>query len=124
MVTRSDADMYAAGIWRLMASLGMVEAPRLGATPPADAPLCLVGDGDLDVPAVIAPFDGLCEILVGPLDPVAGGQVVAVVTNPITGERTEVTSAGAGIVVLARRGARVTKGDNLVVLAQHETDVA
>ena len=73
---------------------------------------------------MVAPFDGMCETLVGPLDRVAAGQIVAIVTDPVTGERAEVASNGDGIVVLARRGARVARDDNLVVLAQPEAGVA
>ena len=118
-----EADAYCAGIRRLMAGLGMLSlAP--GDEPDARAPLRLVGEGDLDVPAMIAPFDGMCETLVGPLDRVVAGQVVAIVVDPITGQRAEVASNGDGVVVLARRGARVIRDDNLVVLAQPEASVA
>jgi predicted deacylase len=119
-VSRPQAAMYAAGVRRVMASLGMLTVDARDAVPPAFAPLRLVGEGDLDVPATVAPFDGLCETLVEPLDQLVDGQVVAVVTDPLTGERAEVRSLGRGVVVLARRGARVAKGDNLVVLAQPE----
>ena len=122
-VTRPEAAMYAAGVRRVMASLGMLELDPADA-PPDEPPLRLVGEGDLDVPATVAPFDGLCETLVGPLDRVTTGQVVAIVTDPLTGERAEVPSLGEGLVVLARRGARVARDDNLVVLAQPETGIA
>jgi predicted deacylase len=119
-LSRFETDAYAAGVRRVMASLGML------ALPPADRadtarPLRLVGEGDLDVPAMVAPFEGLCETLVSPLDQVRTGQVVAILTDPTTRERAEVRSNGDGVVVLARRGARVASGDNLVVLAQPET---
>ncbi len=123
-VTRSEAAMYVSGVRRLLASLGMLELDPADRLPPDHAPLRLVGEGDLDVPATVAPFDGLCETLVGPLDVVTRGQVVAIVTEPLTGERAEVRSLGDGIVVLARRGARVARDDNLVVLAQPEAGVA
>ena len=122
-VTRPEAAMYAAGVRRVMASLGMLELDPEDA-PPDEPPQRLVGEGDLDVPATVAPFDGLCETLVGPLDRVIAGQVVAIVTDPLTGERAEVPSLGDGLVVLARRGARVAKDDNLVVLAQPESGIA
>jgi predicted deacylase len=123
-VSRPQAAMYASGVRRVMASLGMLTLDASDAVAPGFAPLRLVGEGDLDVPATVAPFDGLCETLVGPLDQVADGQVVAIVTDPLTGERAEVRSLGRGVVVLARRGARVAKGDNLVVLAQPEIGLA
>jgi predicted deacylase len=123
-LSRPEAAMYAAGVRRVMASLGMLELEPADIVPADHAPLRLVGNGDLDVPATVAPFDGLCEMLVGTLDIVAGGQVVAIVTDPITGDRAEVRSEGDGVVVLARRGARVARDDNLVVLAQPETSVA
>ena len=116
--------MYAAGIRRVMASLGMLDLATVDVAPADSAPLRLVGEGDLDVPATVAPFDGLCETLVGPLDTVLEGQVVAIVTDPLTGERAEVRSLGDGVVVLARRGARVARDDNLVVLAQVEARIA
>jgi len=122
-VTRPEAAMYAAGVRRVMASLGMLELDPVDA-PPDEPPQRLVGEGDLDVPATVAPFDGLCETLVGPLDRVSAGQVVAIVTDPLTGERAEVPSLGDGLVVLARRGARVARDDNLVVLAQPESGIA
>jgi predicted deacylase len=123
-VSRPEAAMYAAGVRRVMASLGMLEIDPADVVAPDHAPLRLVGEGDLDVPAMIAPFGGLCETLVGPLDVVADTEVVAIVTDPISGERCEVRSQGDGVVVLARRGARVARDDNLVVLAQHEAGVA
>ena len=49
---------------------------------------------------------------------------MAIVTDPLTGERAEVPSLGDGLVVLARRGARVARDDNLVVLAQPEAGIA
>jgi predicted deacylase len=102
----------------------MLELDPVDVAPADHAPLRLVGNGDLDVPATVAPFDGLCEMLVGPLDVVAADQVVAIVTDPLSGERAEVRSQGGGVVVLARRGARVARDDNLAVLAQPETGVA
>ncbi len=117
-VTPDAVDVYVAGIRRLMTHLGMLDEP--GVAPPERPPLRLVGEGNLDVPAMVAPFDGICQTLVGPLDEVAQGQVVAVVTDPITGERAEVAAIGSGVVVLARRGARVSRDENLVVLAQHD----
>jgi len=101
-----------------MLALASADAPH------ENAPLRLVGEGDLDVPAMVAPFDGLCETLVGPLDRVRGSDVVAIVTDPMTSARAEVRSNGDGVVVLARRGARVARGDNLVVLAQPEAATA
>lgn len=109
---------YVDGVRRLLGLLGMIEPD---AVPAARATaLHLVGEGNLDIPAVTAPFDGVCETAVRPLDVVERGQVVAVVTDPLTGRRVDVASDGGGIVVLARRGARVAAGDNLVVLAQPE----
>ena len=122
-ITRSEADVYAAGIRRVMASLGMLPLAPADA-PDAREPLRLVGEGDMDVPAIVAPFDGLCEMLVWPLDGVVTGQVVAIVVDPVTGQRAKVASTGDGVVVLARRGARVVRDDNLVVLAQTEASVA
>ncbi len=81
-LSRSEADAYAAGVRRVMASLGMLALAPADA-PSTDPPLRLVGEGDLDVPAMVAPFDGLCETLVGPLDRVRTGEVVAIVTDPI-----------------------------------------
>jgi predicted deacylase len=122
-LSRSEADMYAAGVRRVMASLGMLALASADA-PHENAPLRLVGEGDLDVPAMVAPFDGLCETLVGALDRVRASDVVAIVTDPMTSARAEVRSNGDGVVVLARRGARVARGDNLVVLAQPEAATA
>ncbi len=121
-VTPSAVQAYVGGVRRVMISLGMLEPDQ--ATPAGDPPLRLVGEGNLDVPAVTAPIDGICETLVQPLDAVVRGQVVAIVSDPLTGERIPVTSDGAGIVVLARRGARVVRDDNLVVLAQRDDGVA
>ena len=116
MISAAAVDVYVAGVRRVMAWLGMV--PATGVPGPSSPPRQLVGNGDLDVPAVVAPFDGICETLVGPLDTVVAGQVVAILRDPLTGERIEVAAQGDGVVVLARRGARVNRDDNLVVLAQ------
>jgi N2-acetyl-L-2,4-diaminobutanoate deacetylase len=117
-LNRPEAAAYEAGVRRVMASLGMIDHAPHDALGSDWRPLRLVGEGDLDVPAIVAPFDGLCEMLVGPLDRVAEGQPVAIVTDPPSGERAEVRSAASGVVVLARRGARVARDENLVVLAQ------
>lgn len=115
-VTAGAAQVYVDGVIRLLGSLDMIDPARVpGGTA---VPQRLIGNGDLDVPAVTAPFAGVAETLVGPLDAVDAGQVVAVVTDPLTGRRASVTADGPGIVVLSRRGARVAAGDNLVVLAQ------
>ena len=116
-VTGAHADLYVAGIRRILVSLGMLEQ---GEAVPGPAARRLVGEGNMDVPAMVAPIDGVCEMFVGPLDEVAVGQVVAVLTDPLTGVRHEVTAPAAGVVVMARRGARVARSDNLVVLAEDE----
>lgn len=113
-VTADHADAYVAGVRRVLVAMGMLAVDEAPAAGPVRR---LVGEGDLDVPAMTAPIDGVCEMLVGPLDDVVAGQVVAVVTDPLTGQRVEVAASGPGVVVLSRRGARVTRGDNLVVLA-------
>ena len=114
-VTAAHAEMYVAGVRRVLASMAMLDAVL---PPPAAPPRRLVGEGNLDVPAMVAPFDGLCELFVGPLDEVAVGSHVATVVDPLSGERAEVRSPTSGVVVLARRGARVARSENLVVLAE------
>jgi predicted deacylase len=114
-LTATDVNAYVAGVRRVLASLGMLTNR---AEPPSEPPIRLAGEGNLDVPALIAPFDGVCETYVAPLDAVTPGQLVAAVTDPATGIREEVRSPSAGVVVLARRGARVTRSENLVVLAE------
>lgn len=114
-VTAAHVEAYVAGVRRILVSLGMLD-PREAS--PAELPRRLAGEGDLDLPAMVAPFDGVCETFVQPLDTVSSGQVVAVVTDPLSSARAEVISPTSGVVVLARRGARVTRSDNLVVLAE------
>ena len=116
-VTAVHAAMYVAGIRRVLVSMGMLDARE---ATPGPAPRRLVGEGNMDVPAMVAPIDGLCEMFVGPLDEIGVGQVVALVTDPLTGRGHDVTSLAAGVVVMARRGARVARSDNLVVLAEDE----
>ena len=67
---------------------------------------------------MVAPFDGMCETLVGPLDGVVGGPGRGDRHRPVTGERAEVASNGdwRGRPRPARGAGR--RGDNLVVLAQ------
>jgi predicted deacylase len=114
-LTAAHVTAYVDGVVRVLSSLGMLtNAPDQGTEPP----LRLHGEGNLDVPAMIAPFDGVCETHVAPLDAVTPGQLVAVVTDPASGIRAEVRSPSPGVVVLARRGARVTRSENLVVLAE------
>jgi predicted deacylase len=133
-VTPAHADAYVAGMLRLLASVGVIEAAVAGAVAPgasaeasgpaaaapraADPPRRLVGEGNLDVPAMVAPFDGVCEVFVRPLDTVAAGQLVATVVDPLSGESVDVRAMASGVVVLARRGARVARAENLVVLAE------
>ena len=114
-VTAAHADMYVAGVRRVLASMDMLDPV---VPPPAAPPRRLVGEGNLDAPAMVAPFDGLCELFVGPLDEVAVGSHVATVVDPLSGHRAEVRSPASGVVVLARRGARVARSENLVVLAE------
>jgi predicted deacylase len=114
-LTVAHVDAYVAGIKRVLASLDMLTNPG---EPPSEPPIRLAGEGNLDVPAMIAPFDGVCETYVTPLEAVSPDQVVAAVTDPASGIREEVRSPSAGVVVLARRGARVARSENLVVLAE------
>ena len=116
-VTAPHADAYVGGMLRVLASLGGIAADATG-PPPRDPPRRLAGEGNLDVPAMVAPFDGVCETFVRPLDSVTSGQRVATVVDPLTGESADVRSMSSGVVVLARRGARVARAENLVVLAE------
>jgi predicted deacylase len=115
-VTAGHVDAYVAGMRRLLASIGVL-ADADAPPPPAESPRRLVGEGNLDVPAMTAPFDGVCEVFVRPLASVVAGQVAASVVDPLTGQSAEIRSAAAGVVVLARCGARVARSENLVVLA-------
>jgi predicted deacylase len=120
-LTEAHVEAYVTGIRRILTSFGMLDddGSDVAALPPP--PRRLVGEGNLDVPAMVAPFDGVCEMYVGPLDTVVPGQHVATVTDPATGVRGDVLSAVGGTVVLARRGARVGRMENLVVLAESDT---
>lgn len=118
-ITPEHVDAYVAGVRRILVSLGALDARE---STPGAPPVRLAGGGDLDQPAMVAPFDGVCQTAVRPLDVVTAGQVVAVVTDPLSGTRAEVTASAAGVVVLARRGARVARSENLVVLAAHDED--
>jgi predicted deacylase len=120
-VTAAHAEMYVAGMLRVLASLGSIDG---GAPAPERAPIRLAGEGNLDLPAMTAPFDGVCEVFVGPLDRVEGGQLVATVVDPFSNERAEVRSPASGVVVLARRGARVARSENLVVLAEPDEEAS
>jgi predicted deacylase len=115
-VTAAHVDAYVAGMLRVLASMGVIAA-GVAPPPPTQPARRLVGEGDLDVPAMTAPFDGVCEVFVRPLDAVTAGQIVATVVDPVTGESAEIRAGASGVVVLARRGARVARSDNLVVLA-------
>lgn len=116
-VTAAHAAMYVAGIRRILVSFGMLDAHEAALAGPTRR---LVGEGNMDVPAMVAPIDGVGETFVEPLDTITRGQVLALVTDPLTGERAEVISPTAGVAVLVRRGARVARSDNLVVLAEDE----
>jgi predicted deacylase len=115
-VTAAHADAYVAGMQRVLASMGVITTAAESAPP--DPPRRLAGEGNLDVPAMVAPFDGVCEVFVAPLDSVDAGQVVATVVDPLSGVSADVRAMSSGVVVLARRGARVARGENLVVLAE------
>jgi predicted deacylase len=117
-VTAAHVEAYVAGMRRVLASMGMVAA---GDVPPVE-PQRLAGEGNLDLPAMTAPFDGVCEVFVAPLDEVVAGQIVATVIDPLSGVTADVAASAPGVVVLARRAARVARSENLVVLA--EPDVA
>jgi predicted deacylase len=116
-VTEAHADAYVAGMMRVLASLGVIGAQSTERAA-ADPPRRLTGEGNLDVPAMVAPFDGVCQVFVRPMDTVAAGQLVATVADPLSGESADVHAMTSGVVVLARRGARVALGENLVVLAE------
>ena len=116
-VTAAHVEAYVAGMLRVLASLDVIDAGDAPAAP-ADPPRRLVGEGNLDVPVMTAPFDGVCEVFVAPLDSVVAGQLVATVVDPLTGTIEEIRAAAPGVVVLARRGARVARSENLVVLAE------
>ncbi len=130
-LTPAHVDAYVAGMLRVLGAAGSLAGTEPGEDADLAAgrttgpgPLRVAGEGDLDQPAMVAPFDGVCQMAVTVLDRVTAGQVVAAVTDPFTGVRAEVTATAPGVVMLARRGARVARGDNLVVLARPDEDRA
>ena len=111
-VTVPEAEMYIAGVRRVMGFMGMIDEPQI-----SNDPIRLVGGGDLDKPSLTSPIDGVCEVFVRVLDEVRPGQLLATVIDPLTGQEAEVRSEVEAVVVLARRAARIAAGDMLISFA-------
>jgi predicted deacylase len=114
-VTVAEAEMYVAGVRRVMGTMGMMDEPPID-----NDPIRLVGGGDLDKPSLTSPIDGVCQVFVRVLDDVRPGQLLATVVDPLSGATAEVRSEVEAVVVLARRAARISAGDMLISFADRD----
>ena len=118
-VRRRDLAAYRTGVRRVLAHLGLLPAPL---RPPPAPRLRLRSAGNIDE-AIPASHAGLLVPRVKPLDRVAAGQPLADILDPHSATPLEtIRSPHAGVVVLARRTARITPGEGTFLLAHPDQD--
>lgn len=106
--------LYEAGVLRVMAHLGMIDAAPPA---PATAPRTVRGSGDLDA-AVMAPASGLCTCRIGLLDRIEADTPCFDIADLDGRLLTRVRAGVDGIAMFLRRGRWVTRGDLLMAIAR------
>jgi predicted deacylase len=110
---------YRQGVRRVLAHCGLLPRPSL---PPAPPPIVrLRSTGDLDT-WLTASAPGLLLERVNLLDTVRAGDILGTLIDPSDGSELErFEAAFDGVVVMARRTARVQPGDGVYMLAQPDS---
>ncbi len=112
----SDLLAYRQGVARILAHLDMQPC----VTPPAPPPrMRLRSDGNVDLALAVSRAGILLE-RVGVLDRVRTGDVLGTVVDDLGTLLEELRAPSDGIVVMARRTARVRPGDGAYLLAHEE----
>jgi len=107
---------YRQGVRRVLAHVGCL--PSM--TPPPEPQLVLRGTGDLDTRLHVTE-PGLLLEAAGLLDHIHAGQVLGRVIDPWDGRERQVLRAPHdGVVVMARRTARVQRGDGAYMIATRQ----
>ncbi len=118
--TRSeDIECFITGVLNVMKHLGMID----GKLNPLPVTHHLLGDGNLDS-VISAPIAGRFQTLVNLLDEVKKGDRIGKIQDPFGQIIAEITADQDGVVIMIRRLHRVNKGDGLLHLTNHYTDVA
>lgn len=108
---------FEAGVLRVMAHLGMLEAAA--PAPSVPAPLAVWGSGDLDA-AIMAPVSGLCRCRVALLDRIETGTTCFEISDLDGSLLARVAAEAPGIAMFLRRSRWVCKGDLLMASARAE----
>lgn len=109
---------YDAGVRRVMAHLGMLDADPPA---PAEAPRAVWGSGDLDA-AIMAPVSGLCTCRVGLLDRIEAGTPCFDIADLDGNILARVKAEAEGIAMFLRRSRWVNRGDLLMATARADDD--
>jgi len=113
----ADLDVYADGVLRVMAHLGMLDPGDAGLGPAPAPPLRILGDGgDVDA-GVAAPADGWCVQRARAGQVVAAGDPIAELLGDDGAVRAILRADRRGLVAMLRHRARVAAGEILYVLA-------
>ena len=110
-VRGGDLDACVAGLLRVLARLGMVDAAAAGVASVPPPPLTLAGDdGDVDA-GIVSPVDGWCVVRREAGEPVAAGEVVAELLEQDGSVHCEVRAPRDGTVAMVRHRAAIAAGE-------------
>ncbi len=114
-VRPGDLTAYREGVARTLAHLEMLAS----ANPSPPPGLRLRSDGNVDL-ALSASCSGILLEQVGILDRVRGGDILGIVVDDLGNPLEALRAPSNGIIIMARRTARVRAGDGVYLLAQQE----
>lgn len=112
-----SVDAYAEGVLRVMQHLGMI--PQM--LPAVQAPLCLVGAGNLDAPSLSAPVAGLLVCHARLCRPVSRGEICFTIRDVDGTVLAELAAQSPGYPVFLRRTRWAEAGEMLMLLAVEDT---
>jgi len=113
-----DVECFITGVINVMKHLGMLDGK------PNSLPRThhLLGDGNLDT-VISAPLAGHFQSLVNLLDEVKKGDRLGQIHDPFGKTIAEITADQDGVVIMIRRIQHVNRGDGLLHLTNHYTDI-
>lgn len=109
-----DLHAYRDGVLRVLAHLGMIDH-----APPAGPTLVVTGDGNTDE-GLMAPCPGYFVMACDVGDRLSAGQLIGSIIDDDAQTLADILADQDCVVMLLRRGARVTTGDTLAIVGNQE----